>query len=103
MSYIFVFTISLVIAESLNLITINRITGLVLDIREWLLKPGLVGVIMVLIGRYLLYFYKIFCQQESIVTFLALVTNVLVAGFFMILTGVLKPKELINFYGMKKG
>lgn len=103
MGYIFVFTISLVIAESLNLITINRITGLVLDIREWLLKPGLVGVIMVLIGRYLLYFYKIFCQQESIVTFLALVTNVLVAGFFMILTGVLKPKELINFYGMKKG
>lgn len=101
--YILVFTASLVIAESLNLFAINRITGLVLDIREWLLKPGLIGVIMVVIGRYLLYFYKIFFKEETVVTLLAIVTNVLAAAFFMVLTGVLKPRELISFYSRKQG
>lgn len=100
--YILVFTVSLVIAESLNLVTINRITGLVLDIRNWLLKPGLIGVIMVMIGRYLLYFYRIFCQGEAVITLLALATNLLVAAFFMILTGVVKPRELISIYSTKK-
>ncbi len=101
--YIYVFTISLIVAESFNLVTIHHITGLVFDLREWLVKPGLIGIIMLLIGRYLLNFYEIFCQEEAVVTFLALVTNILVAGFFMVLTGILKPRELINIFGMKKG
>ncbi len=100
--YICVFTISLIVAEGFNLVTIHHITGLVFDLREWLLKPGLIGIIMVLIGRYLLHFYIIFSQAEALVTLLALATNILVAVFFMVLTGILKPRELINIFGSKK-
>lgn len=101
-SYIFSFTISLIVTESLNLTAINKITGLVFDLREWLLKPGLIGAVMVMIGKCIHYFFGIFNTGASMTTLLSLMTNVLVSIFLMIITGVLKPDELLKMSGLKK-
>jgi len=101
-SYILGFTISLIVAECLNLITINKITGLVFDLRGWLLKPGLIGVVMLLAGRYINAFFGIFHLGTEAVTFLTLAANLFIAVFLMMLTGVLKPEEIFNIVGLKK-
>ncbi len=102
-SYILGFTISLIVAECLNLITINKITGLVFDLREWLLKPGLIGLVMVLVGRFIYSFFYIFRLGSAVMTLLTLAINLFIAVFLMILTGVLSVDEITKIVGLKKG
>lgn len=101
--YIVGMTASLILTESLNLLTINRITGLVFDFREWLIKPGLIGVFIVLAGRYVYHFFEIFSSNVFITTLLALGTNFLIAGIMMIFTGILNKDEILKMSGLKMG
>lgn len=93
---------SFMLTSCLNLHAINKITGLLLDIREWLLKPGLVGVIMVLTGRYVLYFFEIFGCGSKITLLMTLAANVAIAVFLMLLAGVLKVGEILKIAGLKR-
>ena len=93
---------SFMLTSCLHLHAINKITGLLLDIREWLLKPGLVGIIMVLIGRYVLYFFEIFGVGSDMTLMLTLVANVAIAVFLMLLAGVLKVGEILKLAGLKR-
>lgn len=102
-SYILGFTISLIVAEFLNLITINKITGLVFDLRGWLLKPGLIGILMALVGRYIYAFFGIFHLGAACMILLTLAANLFIAVFLMILTGVLGAEEIFKIVGLKKG
>ena len=101
-SYMLGFTISLIVAEGLNLITINKITGLVFDLRGWLLKPALIGVVIVLAGRYINAFFSIFHLGTAVVTLMTLAANLFIAVFLMMLTGVLRPDEIFKIVGLKK-
>jgi len=101
--YIIGMTASLILTESLNLLTINRITGLVFDLRGWLIKPGLIGVFIVLAGRYIYHFFEIFSSSIYVTTLLALAANVLIAGVLMIFAGILKMDEILNLSGLKAG
>lgn len=93
---------SFMLTSCLNLQAINKITGLLLNIREWLLKPGLVGVIMVLTGRYVLYFFEIFGCGSKMTLLMTLAANVAIAVFLMLLAGVLKVGEILKIAGLKK-
>lgn len=100
--YLLGLTVSMIVTESLNLITINKITGLVFDLREWILKPGLIGVVMVLFGKYIYAFFMIFQQGAVVTTLLALAANLFIAAFLMMLTGVFRPEEILKITGLKK-
>ena len=101
-SYIFGLTASLILTECLNLIAINRITGLVFDLREWLVKPGLVGAVMVLLGSFIKSFLGRLHREGTVTTFLTLLIFGLLAIVLMLATGILKPKELLELSGAKK-
>lgn len=102
-SYIFGLTASLILTESLNLIAINRITGLVFDLREWLVKPGFTGAAMVILGNLIKIFFNRLHREGTVTTFLTLLIFGLLAIALMLITGILKPKELLELSGMKKG
>lgn len=102
-SYIFGLTASLILTESLNLIAINRVTGLVFDLREWLVKPGLVGAVMVILGSLIKLFFGRLHREGTVTTFLTLLIFGLLAILLMLATGILRPKELLELADMKKG
>jgi stage V sporulation protein B len=100
--YILGLCASFMLTSILNLHAINKITGLLLDLREWLIKPGLVGVIMILAGRYVLYFFEIFGGNPKLTLLITLAANMAIAVFLMLLAGVLKLEELLKIAGLKK-
>lgn len=101
-AYILGLCASFMLTSCLNLYAINKITGLVLDLREWLVKPGLVATAMVLVGRYIYYFFEIFKCGSKLTLLLTLSANVAIAVFLMLLAGVLKLDELLKISGLKK-
>ena len=100
-SYILGMAVSHIITSWLNLHVINKITGLLFDLREWLLKPGLIAIIMVLIGKYIYNFYEIFVCEPTLRTLMTLLTYIAISGFLMMMAGVLKPKEIFKILGLK--
>ncbi len=100
--YVVGLTASYLLTACLNLYTINRVTGLLLDLREWVLKPGLVAVVMVLIGKYVLAFFKIFDCGSAPTILMTLAANVAIALFLMVLAGLLKVGEVLKIAGLKK-
>lgn len=101
-SYILGFTLSLIVTEGLNLMMIHKITGLVFDLREWLLKPGLIGIVMILTSKFISAFFEIFQLGDVMTILLTLSANIFIAGFLMIIAGVLKPEEIFKLTGLKK-
>lgn len=100
-SYILSLTVSYILTSCLNLLVINKITGLLFDLREWLLKPGLIGVVMVLASKFIYCFFEIFDCGSTLTILMTLSANVLISGFLMMMAGVLKPDEILKMIGLK--
>ncbi len=99
-SYIIGFTASLLLTECLDLIEINRMTGLVIDLREWLVKPGLAGILMIAAGRYIYHFFAMFRLDERLTTLLSVALNVMFAGVLLVMAGVLDIREVLSMAGI---
>ncbi len=99
--YILGLCVSLILTECLNLVTINRATGLVFDLRGWILRPGLVGIITIFSARYVYHFFDIFRLGTAITTLLALGANVLISASLMVITGVISIAEVKSLAGLK--
>jgi O-antigen/teichoic acid export membrane protein len=99
-AYIIGMTVSLVLTECLDLIEINKMTGLVIDLREWLVKPGLAGVLMIAAGRYIYHFFEMLHFDAAVTILLAVAANVMFAGILMMIAGVLDVRELMSISGL---
>ncbi len=87
---------------ALNLGTVVKTTGMVLDIRNWLIKPGIIGVIMFAIGRYIYYFFTIFKLSYVLTILMSVFSNILIAFILLFVFGVLDKKEMIKLVGIDK-
>lgn len=101
-SYIGGLAVSFLITAVLNLATINRLTGLVMDIRNWLVKPGIVCAIMVFCGKYILSFFDMTVKSGSLKLLLTLSVNVTAALLLMVMVGVLDRNEVLKLAGLKR-
>lgn len=101
-SYVWGLITSFAVTAVINVITINGITGLLPDFRNWILKPGVVGVAMVFSSKYIYSFFEIFTSSGGIKIILALLTNVFAGVFLMILSGALDKDEILKLAGLKK-
>ena len=101
-SYIWGLIASFILTCSLDMLAITKITGIVIDVRAWLLKPGLVGAVMILTGKYIYRFFTIFQWSDALTIILTIAAYVFISGFFMVLAGVLKLQEIFNMSGIKK-
>lgn len=100
--YIAGYIISLAVAEILNLSAIHRITGMVFDLRNWFIKPGLVGFAVVFTGKYIRQFFNIFHVGTHLATLMSLAASTLTAAFLMMTAGVLNPREILKAAGLRK-
>jgi stage V sporulation protein B len=88
---------------SLNLHTVAKTTGMVINLRNWVIKPGIVGVIMFLTGRYIYSFFWIFKCGYTLTVVFAILSNVVIALFLMVMVGALGKDEMLRIFGVKKG
>lgn len=100
--YIWGFTLSLACVCCLNLHVAAKATGLTLDFRNWLIKPGLVCAFMVFAGRYIYYFFTILTSQQTLLTLLTLSGSAAAALALMFAAGVLKAEEVKRMLGTKR-
>jgi stage V sporulation protein B len=65
-----------------------------IELKSWVIKPGLVGVVMLLISKYIYSFCGIFSTGYAWNTLMAVTVNVIIAIILMITMGVLKLEEV---------
>jgi len=100
-SYIWGLIASYLLTAVLDLSVIHKVTGLVFDLREWLFKPCLAGIAMVLTGKYIYYFFTIFKYSETITVMLTIAAFVIISVLLMTFTGVIGIKEVLSISGLK--
>lgn len=100
--YIIGMVVSSAVVSVLNMCTVVKTTGMVLDIRNWLIKPGIIGLIMFVIGKYIYYFFTIFKLGAAITILLAIFGDVLIAFILLFVFGVLDRKETMKLIGINK-
>jgi stage V sporulation protein B len=101
-SYAWGMAISAACVCALDLYTITKTTGMYLDIRNWILKPGLVCAAMIFMGKYIYSFFGIFVSEQTYNTFFAAGGYLLIAAALMFVTGVLQREEILRLIGIKK-
>jgi stage V sporulation protein B len=72
------------------------------DIRSWVLKPGIVGVVMLLIGKYIYSFFEIFISSRLLLTTAAVLGNIIIAVILMVAIGALDKDEVLRTSGIKR-
>ncbi len=85
----------------LNLITVIKTSGMVMDFRNWIIKPGLVGVIMILISKYIYSFVDIFSNKNFMTIAMTLSLNFTIAICLMVVVGALKKDEIERLFFRK--
>lgn len=100
--YIIGIVISLAVVCVLNLHTVIKNTGMMLDFRNWIIKPGIVCMIMNFICEYVYCFFKIFLSSDKIITIFTITTNAFISLMIMIVFGVLRKNEILHLLGLKK-
>jgi stage V sporulation protein B len=101
-SYVWGIIISFTCVCVLNMITIAKTTGLALNIRNWIVMPGIVGIFMLLIGRYIQGFAGIFSSGQALTTVIAVTVNFLIALSLMFAAGVLQIDEITRLFRNKR-
>ncbi|HHV30232.1 MAG TPA: stage V sporulation protein B [Clostridium sp.] len=100
--YIAGMVISSICVCILDVSTVVKTTGMALDFRNWILKPGLVGIIMLLIGKYVQSFFTIFNLSHLWTVVLTIVGNIVIGFLLMFALGALDKDEMLTMIGLKK-
>ena len=97
-SYIWGIVASYACVSVMNMYTVSRVSGMALDVRNWVLKPGIVGVVMVLSGKYILSFFEIFSPSHTWTVVFAVTGNILAALSLLLVFGVLDRREIARIF-----
>ncbi len=85
----------------LNLYTVIKTTGIMLDFRNWILKPGLVGALMVFSAKYIYSFFTVINTGPTLTMVLTIAGYVGIAVGIMTGVGVLEKGELSKLLAIK--
>ena len=99
-AYVWGIVVSTGLVCFLNLAAVVKSTGLALDLRNWIIKPGLVGIVMLLIGKYIHGFFDLLNVSQPWTIALTVTGNVAIAMALMVVMGALKKEEAIKIFGL---
>lgn len=99
--YIIGIVISSFIVCVLNFITIVRNTGMVLDLRHWVVLPAIITVVLFFFAKYIYAFFNFMKLYSPIQTLFAVTTYIIIALFLMALVGVINWREILQLLGLK--
>ncbi|HHW30925.1 MAG TPA: stage V sporulation protein B [Clostridiaceae bacterium] len=100
-SYIWSIIASYLVVVLMNFYVVVKTTSLIFNIRNWILKPGLIGIILLMTSKYVKSFYEIFLLNTKITVLLSLGTTIFVGIFLMITAGVISRGEIKKIIGLK--
>ena len=86
----------------LNLYTVIKTTGMTVDLRNWIIKPGLVCMLMIFTGKYVYSFFMIFVTEKTWTMVLTLIGSIAIGLSLMFAVGVLQKDEIIRLVHSKK-
>jgi stage V sporulation protein B len=86
----------------LNLYTVIKNTGMTLDLGNWIIKPGIVGLVMMFIGKYIYSFFDIFNFGNTWTMVFTLAGSIAIAIALMVVMGVLEKEEVLKLAGINK-
>ncbi|NLC69462.1 MAG: stage V sporulation protein B [Clostridiaceae bacterium] len=101
-SYTIAILASSILTCLLNLLVVTRETGMAVDIRNWMLKPGIVAVSMLLTGRYIHGFFATLFKHSMFAAAFSVIASIAVGIFLMVMIGVLEKKQLLKAIGLGK-
>lgn len=82
----------------LNTYTVTKMTGMVLDFRNWILKPGMVCIILLFIDKYISSFFNIFNIGGSGAVIANILGNAVVAFGLMFVIGAIDKEEVLKLF-----
>ncbi|TYQ16793.1 UNVERIFIED_CONTAM: stage V sporulation protein B [Acetivibrio alkalicellulosi] len=94
--YITGLIISSAIVCILNICTVIKTTGMAIDFRNWIIKPGIVCLIMIFTGKYIYSFFTLFDAGNRGTVILALIGNIIIGFLLMFVSGVLDKEEILK-------
>jgi stage V sporulation protein B len=100
--YIWGIAISFGLVSILNLAEVVKRTGLSVDIRNWITKPGIAVLVMPFVSKYTDSFFEIFNLGYRYTSVLQILGGVAAACCLMFITGVFDIRDLFNLTGLKK-
>jgi len=86
----------------LDLVTITKVTGMYLDIRNWIIKPGFIGAVLLIFSKYVYSFFTIFSSNQKFVIVLTIIGNVFIAALVAAATGLLPREDITRLFSFKK-
>ncbi len=98
--YIIGIIISSFIVCILNFSTIVKNTGMVLDLRHWVLFPLAVTVVLFFFSKYIYNFFNFMNLYTPIQTLFAIAAYIIIAVFLMALVGVINWREILQLFGV---
>ena len=97
-----VYVIGIGVSMAFNCITntysIIRITGMTLDFGSWIIKPGVVCIIMLLINKYIFSFFNMFSLPNAATTLIAVSFSLFASLVFLAFIGGIEKKELSRLF-----
>jgi len=100
-SYILSIIISSTVVCLLDLSLVIKTTGMALDVRNWIIKPGIVCVIMVLSNKYIHSFFTIFIDNKFILDISAIMSAFAAGCIFMVATGSISIMDILKMAGLE--
>ena len=101
-SYIAAMVFSNLIVCILNFSVVMRCTGMALDIRRWLVLPGIVTVFMIWSGKYIYSALNFMEISAALHTLLAVAVYILAGLGLMTVVGVIDKNEIMQIFGVKR-
>lgn len=99
--YVWGFVISTAFVCVLDISAVMKDTGLSLDFRNWIIKPGMVGIFMLFSGKYIKAFFTIFNLGNSMLIVLTVFTYAFIALSLIVVTGTIDKDEILKIFGLK--
>jgi len=97
-SYILGTCVSLAVVCILNIIVISKATGISIDIRNWIIKPIVIGMVIISINQYERALLRWLHLTSLVGTMLAIAINCCIGVMLMISTGIVERADVARIF-----
>jgi stage V sporulation protein B len=101
-SYVAGIIVSSIIVCMLNFATINKNTGIMMDLRKWIILPGIVTTFLIFTGKYIYSFFNFLKLATPLHTLFVIIIFMFAGLGLMTIVGVIDRKEVMQLVGLKK-
>lgn len=100
--YVLGMVLSLIVVCIIDLCAVVRNTGIPVNIPDWVVKPGIVALVVLPAGRLFYQFYDIFIASSALKTVLAVSSEAGAAALLMLVLGIISRDEILRLMYIRR-